>query len=105
MAYNQKIAYRHNSYITRKIPYTRMPIRISVGNKGKWQLYKVSCLNIKHIAVIVRQVAITCRRSTSVVRNLKFLTPFFVFLTIINIILSTNRSYVISPCDTNSNTI
>jgi hypothetical protein len=25
----------------------------------------------------VRQVAVTCRRSTSVVRNLKFLTPFF----------------------------
>ena len=36
-------------------------------------------------------------------RNFKFLTPFFIFLTtIINIILSTNRSYVISPCDTNT---
>ena len=30
----------------------------------------------------VRQVAVTCRCGTSVVRNLKFLTPFFKFLTI-----------------------
>ena len=29
----------------------------------------------------MRQVAITCRRGTSVVRNLKFLTPSFVFVT------------------------
>ena len=42
----------------------------TVGNKGNWLLYKVSCLNI-------RQVAITYRRGTSVVKNLKFLTPFF----------------------------
>ena len=48
---------------------------MTVGNKGKWPLYKVSCLNIK-------QVAVTCRRGTSVVRNLKFLTPFFVFIRI-----------------------
>ena len=69
---------------------------ISVGNKGKWLLFKASCLH-------VRQVAVTCRCGTSVVRNLKFLTPFFIFLTtIINIILSTNRSYVISPCVTNT---
>ena len=32
--------------------------------------YKASCLNIK-------QVAVTYRRGISVVRNLKFLTPFF----------------------------
>ena len=69
--------------------------KITVGNKGKWLLFEVSCLYI-------RQVAITCCCSTSVVRNLKFFTSFFVFLIIIiNIILSTNRSYVISPCDTN----
>ena len=30
----------------------------------------------------IRQVAVTCRRGTSVVRNLKFLTPFFIFITI-----------------------
>ena len=68
----------------------------SIGNKGKWPLFEASCLYI-------RQVAVTCRGGTSVVRNLKFLTPFFVFLIIIiNIILSTNCSYVISLCDTNS---
>jgi hypothetical protein len=74
----------------------------SVGNKSKWQLFKASCLNGRHIAVIIRQVAVTCRRGISVVRSLKFLTPSFVFLTTINIILSTNRSYVISLCNTNS---
>ena len=70
----------------------------SVGNKGKWPLYKASCLN-------VRQVAVTCRHGTSVVRNLKFLTPFFNPLRINqnNIILSTNHSYVILPCVTNTN--
>ena len=50
----------------------------------------------------MRQVSITYCRGTSVVRNLKFFTPFFIFLIIINIILSTNRSYVISLCDTNT---
>ena len=48
---------------------------IIVGNKGKWLLFEVSCL-------YARQVAVTCRRGTSMVRNLKFLTPFSVFLTI-----------------------
>ena len=62
-------------------------------------------LGIKANGYYLRQVAVTCRGGTSVVRNLKFLTPFFVFLTTtINIILSTNRSYVISPCDTNNST-
>ena len=47
-------------------------------------------------------IVVTCRCGTSVVRNLKFLTPFFVFLIRTTIIiLSTNRSYVISPCVTN----
>ena len=59
-------------------------------------------LGIKASVNCMRQVAVMCRRGISVVRNLKFLTPFFVFITtIINIILSTNRSYMISPCDTN----
>ena len=58
---------------------------------------------IKASGNYIRQVAVTCRCGTSVVRKLKFLTPFFVFLIIIiNIILSTNRSYVISPYNTNS---
>ena len=43
---------------------------LSVGNKGKWSLYKAYCY-------YVWQVAVTYRRGTSVVRNLKFLTPFF----------------------------
>ena len=30
MACNQKIIYRYDSYITRKIPYTRMLIRIKI---------------------------------------------------------------------------
>ena len=34
--------------------------------------YKASCLNMRYIAV-------TYRCGISVVRNLKFLTPFFVF--------------------------
>ena len=59
-------------------------------------------LGIKAIGYYIRQVAVTCRRGTCVVRNLKFLTPFFVFTTTINIILSTNRSYVISPYNTNT---
>ena len=39
-------------------------------------------LGIKASGYYLRQVAVTCRRGTSVVRNLKFLTPFSVFLTI-----------------------
>ena len=34
-------------------------------------------LEIKGNGYYIRQVAVTCRRSTSVVRNLQFLTPFF----------------------------
>ena len=30
MACNRKIAHRHNSYVTRKIPYTKMSIRIKI---------------------------------------------------------------------------
>ena len=60
-------------------------------------------LGLKASGNYIRQVAVTCYCGTSVVRNLKFLTPFFVFLTtIINIILFMNCSYVISPCDTNT---
>ena len=50
--------------------YIRRYYKTIIRNKGNWPLYKASCLN-------VRQVAVTCRRGTSVVRNLKFLTPFF----------------------------
>ena len=35
MACNQKIAYRYNSYITRKIPYIRMPIKIKIVELSK----------------------------------------------------------------------
>ena len=34
-------------------------------------------LGIKANGYYIRQVAVTCRRGTSVVRNLKFLIPFF----------------------------
>ena len=30
MACNQKIVYRHNNYITKKIPYIRMSIKIKI---------------------------------------------------------------------------
>ena len=36
-------------------------------------------LEIKVNGHYIRQVAVTCRRGISVVRNLKFLTPFFNF--------------------------
>ena len=49
MACNQKIAYRHNSYITRKIPYKKILNRIrivelskqplSIVHKGKKRTY------------------------------------------------------------------
>ena len=44
-------------------------------------------LGIRANGHYIRQVAVTCRCGTSVVRNLKFLTPFFnsyqsIFLTI-----------------------
>ena len=39
-------------------------------------------LGIKAISYYIRQVAVTYCRGTSVVKNLKFLTPFSVFLTI-----------------------
>ena len=34
-------------------------------------------LGIKTNSYYIRQVAVTCRRGISMVRNLKFLTPFF----------------------------
>ena len=62
-------------------------------------------LEIKASGHYLRQVAVTYRRGTSVVRNFKFLAPFSVFIIIelINIILSTNCSYVILPYNTNMN--
>ena len=35
MAYNQKIAYKYNSYATRKIPYTKIPIKIRIVELSK----------------------------------------------------------------------
>ena len=50
--------------------------RIACSLPYTWAILPyTSCLNI-------RQVAVMCRRGTSVVRNLKFLTPFSVFLII-----------------------
>ena len=60
-------------------------------------------LGIRANGYYIRQVAVMCRHGTCIVRNLKFLTPFFVFTTTTNIILSTNCSYVISLCDININ--
>ena len=54
----------------------------------------------------MRQVAVTCRRGTSVARSPKLLAlpyPFLEPIKYTTIILSTNRSYVISPCVTNTN--
>ena len=42
MAYNRRIVYRHNSYITKKIPYTRMLIRIKIVELSK-QLLSIAC--------------------------------------------------------------
>ena len=41
MAYNQKIAYRYNNYTTRKIPYTRILIRIKIVELSKQPLSMV----------------------------------------------------------------
>ena len=38
MAYNQKIVYRHDSYITKKIPYIKMSIRIKIVELSKQPL-------------------------------------------------------------------
>ena len=38
MAYNQKIAYRYNSYATKKIPYTKILIRIRIVELSKQPL-------------------------------------------------------------------
>ena len=71
----------------------------SVGNEA-------SCRHVRQTAVTWWQVAITCRRGTRVARSLKLLALAHPFLESIeyNIILSTNRSYVISPCETNNMT-
>ena len=46
----------------------------------------------------MRQVAITCRRGTSVAKSLKLLAlPYSNYYRIYNIILATNCSYIISP--------
>ena len=42
MAYNQKMAHRHNSYTTKKIPYTRMLIRTKIIKLSKQPL-SIAC--------------------------------------------------------------
>ena len=39
MACNRKMAYRYNSYTTRKIPYIRMLIRIKIIELSKQPLF------------------------------------------------------------------
>ena len=41
MACNQKIAYRYNSYVTRKIPYIKMLIKIRIIELFKQPLFIV----------------------------------------------------------------
>ena len=42
MACNQKMVYRYNSYITKKIPYTKMLIRIKIVKLSKQPLF-IAC--------------------------------------------------------------
>ena len=42
MACNRKIAYRHNSYIIKKIPYTKMLIGIKIVELSKQPL-SIAC--------------------------------------------------------------
>ena len=42
MAYNQKMAYKYNSYTTRKIPYTKMSIRTKIMKLSKQPL-SIAC--------------------------------------------------------------
>ena len=42
MACNRKMAYRYNSYATRKIPYTRMSIGIKIVELSKQPL-SIAC--------------------------------------------------------------
>ena len=41
MACNQKIVYKYNSYVTKKIPYTKMLIRIKIVELSKQPLFIV----------------------------------------------------------------
>ena len=42
MACNQRMAYRYNSYATKKIPYTKILIRIKIVELSK-QLLSIAC--------------------------------------------------------------
>ena len=42
MACNQKMAYRYNSYATKKIPYTKMLIKIKIVELFKQPLF-IAC--------------------------------------------------------------
>ena len=61
-------------------------------------------LGIQASCYYARQVAVTCRRGTSVARSLKLLAlpQGRVIYIINNIILATNCNYIISPCETNT---
>ena len=63
------------SYIQTATTKEELPV-LGIKASGHYlEQVKASCL-------YMRQVAVTCRRGTSVVRNLKFLTPFSKFSTI-----------------------
>ena len=47
MACNQKMVYRYNSYITRKIPYKRIFIKIKIVELFK-QLLSIACKGKKN---------------------------------------------------------
>ena len=38
MVYNRRIVYRYNSYVTRKIPYTKISIRMRIVELSKQPL-------------------------------------------------------------------
>ena len=42
MAYNRKMAYRYNNYITKKIPYIKIPIGIKIVKLSKQPL-SIAC--------------------------------------------------------------
>ena len=41
MAYNRKIVYRYNNYVTKKIPYIRVLIKIKIVELSKQLLFIV----------------------------------------------------------------
>ena len=64
---------RASGYYLRQVAFIIRQVAITIRQVA---------ITIRQVAITIRQVAVTCCRSTSIVRNLKFLTPFFIFLTI-----------------------